>query len=244
MPASLAPRGVRDVPPDARILTPKREEPSWPPADAPGGSLSPREPPPKERTFGKAKATGAKAKEKKAAAAAANAQKVQRQAEQKQAEQKQAEPSGSGHGKEEQRSPLRRTASLTPSSGRASPEQLSRLKSVASASMDSASRIADLYDEISLSVISFLEEHAGISDVQYFERPPCAAPDIEGWERVRRPPPPAPPALARLTRGRGAGALPLRAAGGLQVLPAAERRAAAQVVHPSGRCGALLPLRA
>jgi len=233
MPASLAPRGVRDVPPDARILTPKREEPSWPPADvAPGGSLSPREPPPKERTFGKAKATGAKAREKKAAA---NAQKAQ--AEQRQ----QAEPSGSGHGKEEQRSPLRRTASLTPSSGRASPEQLSRLKSVASASMDSASRIADLYDEISLSVISFLEEHAGISDVQYFERPPCAAPDIEGWERVRRPPPPAPPALARLTRGRGAGALPLRAAGGLQVLPAAERRAAAQVVHPAGRCGALLP---
>ena len=216
MPASLAPRGVRDVPPDARILTPKREEPSWPPADAPGGSLSPREPPPKERTFGMAKATGAKAKEKKAAAAAANAQKAQ-------AEQRQAEPSGSGHGKEEQRSPLRRTASLTPSSGRASPEQLSRLKSVASASMDSASRIADLYDEISLSVISFLEEHAGISDVQNFERPPCAAPDIEGWERVRRPPPPAPPALARLTRGRGAGALPLRAAGGDQCVTLSAR---------------------
>ena len=201
MPASLAPRGVRDVPPDARILTPKREEPSWPPADvAPGGSLSPREPPPKERTFGKAKATGAKAKEKKAAAAAANAQKVQAErAEQKQ----EAEPSGSGHGKEEQSSPLRRTAFLTPSSGRASPEQLSRLKSVASASMDSASRIADLYDEISLSVISFLEEHAGISDVQYFERPPCAAPDIEGWERVRRPPPPAPTASEADTWARG-----------------------------------------
>ena len=120
-----------------------------------------------------------------------------------QAEQKQAEPSDSGHGKEEQRSPLRRTASLTPSSGRASPEQLSRLKSVASASMDSASRIADLYDEISLSVISFLEEHAGISDVQYFERPPCAAPDIEGWERVRRPPPPAPTASEADTWARG-----------------------------------------
>ena len=204
MPASLAPRGVRDVPPDARILTPKREEPSWPPADvAPGGSPSPREPPPKERTFGKAKATGAKAKEKKAAAAAANVQKVQ-------AEQKQAEPSGSGHGKEEQRSPLRRTASLTPSSGRASPEQLSRLKSVASASMDSASRIADLYDEISLSVISFLEEHAGISDVQYFERPPCAAPDIEGWERVRRPPPPAPTASEADTWARGRRTTPAR----------------------------------
>ena len=44
-----------------------------------------------------------------------------------------------------------------------------------------------MQDEISLSVISFLERHAGITDVQYFERPPCAARDIENWERAHYP---------------------------------------------------------
>lgn len=44
-----------------------------------------------------------------------------------------------------------------------------------------------LQDEISLSVISFLERHAGITDVQYFERPPCASRDIENWERAHYP---------------------------------------------------------
>ena len=36
-------------------------------------------------------------------------------------------------------------------------------------------------------MISFLERHAGITDVQYFERPPCAARDIENWERAHYP---------------------------------------------------------
>ena len=38
-----------------------------------------------------------------------------------------------------------------------------------------------------MSVISFLERHAGITDVQYFERPPCASRDIENWERAHYP---------------------------------------------------------
>ena len=36
-------------------------------------------------------------------------------------------------------------------------------------------------------MISFLERHAGITDVQYFERPPCASRDIENWERAHYP---------------------------------------------------------
>jgi hypothetical protein len=36
-------------------------------------------------------------------------------------------------------------------------------------------------------VITFLERHAGITDVQYFERPPCATRDIENWERAHYP---------------------------------------------------------
>ena len=36
-------------------------------------------------------------------------------------------------------------------------------------------------------MITFLERHAGITDVQYFERPPCATRDIENWERAHYP---------------------------------------------------------
>eukprot|EP01049_Picozoa_sp_SAG25_P010170 SAG25_NODE_1084_length_4077_cov_8.548768_4_plen_171_part_00 len=40
------------------------------------------------------------------------------------------------------------------------------------------------YDEVSSSVISFLERHAAISGVQLCGRAPAPQEDIEGWERV------------------------------------------------------------
>jgi hypothetical protein len=49
------------------------------------------------------------------------------------------------------------------------------------------SNSAEGQDEISLSVISFLERHAGIADVECLERPAVSARGLQDWERANYP---------------------------------------------------------
>eukprot|EP00164_Ancoracysta_twista_P003485 GFYU01004649.1.p1 GENE.GFYU01004649.1~~GFYU01004649.1.p1 ORF type:complete len:352 (-),score=47.71 GFYU01004649.1:117-1172(-) len=47
--------------------------------------------------------------------------------------------------------------------------------------------IRAIFDDISLSVISFLENHSGVTDVHFFERPGLTANDLAKWEQYNYP---------------------------------------------------------
>lgn len=45
----------------------------------------------------------------------------------------------------------------------------------------------EVFDNISMQVISFLENHVGISDVEFIERAGCADISIQKWEEENAP---------------------------------------------------------
>lgn len=45
----------------------------------------------------------------------------------------------------------------------------------------------EVFDNISMQVISFLENHVGISDVEFIERAGCADVSISKWEEENAP---------------------------------------------------------
>jgi len=45
----------------------------------------------------------------------------------------------------------------------------------------------EVFDNISMQVISFLENHVGISDVEFIERAGCADVSITKWEEENAP---------------------------------------------------------
>jgi hypothetical protein len=45
----------------------------------------------------------------------------------------------------------------------------------------------EVFDNISMQVISFLENHVGISDVEFIERAGCADVSIQKWEEENAP---------------------------------------------------------
>jgi hypothetical protein len=45
----------------------------------------------------------------------------------------------------------------------------------------------EVFDNISMQVISFLENHVGISDVEFIERAGCADVSITKWEEENSP---------------------------------------------------------
>jgi len=47
--------------------------------------------------------------------------------------------------------------------------------------------IREIFDNISLSVISFLENHVGITDVEFLERQGVAEISINKWEQENSP---------------------------------------------------------
>ena len=49
------------------------------------------------------------------------------------------------------------------------------------------SSIREVFDNISMQVISFLENHIGISDVEFIERSGCADITIQKWEEENTP---------------------------------------------------------
>ena len=46
------------------------------------------------------------------------------------------------------------------------------------------SNVKEIFDQISLSVINFLESHQGVSNVQFFEIGSCSEEQIRRWEQV------------------------------------------------------------
>ena len=51
----------------------------------------------------------------------------------------------------------------------------------------SKEKIRQIFDNISLNVISFLEKHRGVTDVKFFERPPVTQSQINEWEKKYYP---------------------------------------------------------
>lgn len=51
----------------------------------------------------------------------------------------------------------------------------------------SKDKIRQIFDNISLNVISFLEKHRGVTDVKFFERPPVQESQIIEWEKKNYP---------------------------------------------------------
>ena len=54
-----------------------------------------------------------------------------------------------------------------------------------SSSTKSKKQIRQIFDNISLGVISFLEKHNGVTDVKFFERQGCTNQQIYDWEAVK-----------------------------------------------------------
>ena len=51
----------------------------------------------------------------------------------------------------------------------------------------SKDKIRQIFDNVSLNVISFLEKHRGVTDVKFFERPPITENQIIDWEKKNYP---------------------------------------------------------
>eukprot|EP01084_Bolivina_argentea_P290849 499724_1 len=52
---------------------------------------------------------------------------------------------------------------------------------------NTSNKIRQIFDNVSLNVISFLEKHRGVTDVKFFERPPVVQNEIDEWEKKYYP---------------------------------------------------------